>query len=98
MRNNVICDNQNCKQEFEIKLERKDLGEGVFQLYFECPGCGQIYQVTKTNSEIEELQNKIDYYAEKASKMKPGESKAKTLERMQELIKTKKQKIETLNQ
>jgi len=97
MKNNVICDNKECKKEFEIELKTRALTKNVNQIYFDCPHCGSEYNVTKTNAQIEGVQSKIDYYSKRLSETKDKVKRENLLKYMDELIKKKKELHEVLN-
>ena len=97
---NLVCDNPDCKKDFTLNpnaLKRRDLGNGITQVFFNCPHCSHEYPVTKVNIEIEEAQKKIDYYANRAAQIKDQKKKNEFLNRMNEWRDKKKKLMNDLN-
>ncbi|MDU5720786.1 MAG: hypothetical protein E6Z74_09835 [Clostridium perfringens] len=56
----VICDNPNCKHEFEPQIKEKYLGAMISETYLECPHCGTKYLIKLDNTFTRKLQRNIE--------------------------------------
>lgn len=53
----VTCDK--CKEIFDISMDSKKLAEDLYQEYFECPKCSEIYIVNVLNDKCKELRFEV---------------------------------------
>lgn len=56
----VICDNPNCKHEFEPEVKEKYLGAMISETYIKCPHCEAKYLIKLDNTLTRRLQKNIE--------------------------------------
>ena len=86
-----------CTKDFKIEIKKRAAVNDVIDLYFICPHCHAEYFAYRTTDEIERMQQKISYHAEKISKCKDPKKRLEISEKMHDLIEKKKVAMEELN-
>jgi len=92
---------ENCKEIFsekDLTLKTENQSAGIEQIYYNCPSCGQRYNVALTSIKTRRLQEEIKNKALLIkSKISKGINNVKDAKQLNEFIKKHKELMDKLN-
>ncbi len=83
----VVCNK--CGKEFAVGLKSKPVRGSIKTLYFECPVCGEYYEVLNTSAKSRELENRLRLQFNDYTENRTNKTITENLDKIEGINKTK---------